>query len=190
MGMNSQKRFRVGHIWQTILSIERNKRYIHRPDPSQKYAKASVCQDLRFLQRSALLQLMELRFIYDGEETSPFQLRVRMVSPCRVRVFLSPGALMLSLETVNGERAEGSALTDCDSASSAHVCCSAPSSAEEEAVLGSRPNKLPSSSSPSLPLFSALKIFIGMVIKLFIAEALINITSLDPFLRSIHFGLA
>ncbi|KAL1278798.1 hypothetical protein QQF64_025471 [Cirrhinus molitorella] len=26
MGMNSQKRFRVGHIWQTILSIERNKR--------------------------------------------------------------------------------------------------------------------------------------------------------------------
>ncbi|CAM4335693.1 unnamed protein product [Leuciscus chuanchicus] len=30
------KRFRVGHFWQTILSIERNKRYIHWPDPSQK----------------------------------------------------------------------------------------------------------------------------------------------------------
>ncbi len=138
----------------------------------------------------------------------PFQLRVRMVSPCRVRDFLRsfpvPGlnvvlgdsvwwggspaprtrACPCLLSSPRAQRAEGSALTDCDSASSAHVCCSAPSSAEE-AGLGSHPNKL-----PSLPPSSALKIFIGMVIKLFIAEALINITSLDPFLRSIHFALA
>lgn len=136
----------------------------------------------------------------DGEETSPF----RASCPGCVSRFGFGHASLLSwgLNVVVGDSewrggSPAPRTRDCpcllssgaaserrgsESASSAHVRCSAPSSLEE-----GRPG-LP---SKHLSLPPALqRYFIGMVIKLYMANALVNIIYLKPFpwtSLSIHF---
>lgn len=98
---------------------------------------------------------------------------------------------MLSLETVSVEvslqhpgretvrvsspRAQRRERSGSESASSAHVRCSAPSSFEEE-------EGRPGLTSKHFSLPTALAIyFIGMVITLYIAKAFINMAVLKPF---------